>query len=121
LAEKGLIVRHLILPGQIAGSRDSLQWLVNEISREVTVSIMSQYYPAHNASHCSTLSRKIEYSEYSEVVDIVNELGIENGWIQEMGASESYLPDFERKGASESYLPDFERKEHPFLSVITDT
>ena len=97
IAQRGLIVRHLILPNGLAGSGDSLTWLVSELSPAVTVSIMSQYYPAHRASRIPSLSRTISSSEYSEVVDLVNSLGLENGWLQEMGSSEDYLPDFRRE------------------------
>lgn len=98
LAQRGLIVRHLILPNGLAGSQDSLTWLVSQVSPTVTVSIMSQYFPAHRASRISSLSRTVSPSEYSEVVKLVDRLGLENGWLQEMGASESYLPDFRRQG-----------------------
>ncbi len=104
LAQKGLIVRHLVLPNRLAGSGESLTWLVNEVSPAVTVSIMSQYFPAHRASQISLLARTISASEYSEVIKLVDELGLENGWVQEMGTQEDYLPDFERKA-------------HPFLSI----
>ncbi len=98
LAQRGLIVRHLILPGGLAGSQDSLTWLVNEVSPAVTVSIMSQYFPSHRAKRIPVLSRTISPSEYSEVVDLVNRLGLENGWLQEIGASKDYLPDFRHEG-----------------------
>ncbi len=98
LAQKGLIVRHLILPNRLAGSRDSLTWLAREISPTVTVSIMSQYFPAHRASRIPLLSRTISAGEYSEVIKLVNEIGLNNGWRQEMGAAENYLPDFEGEG-----------------------
>ncbi len=98
LAQRGLIVRHLILPNGLAGSQDSLTWLVSQVSPTVTVSIMSQYFPAHRASRISSLSRTISPLEYSEVVKLVDRLGLENGWLQEMGASENYLPDFTRQG-----------------------
>jgi putative pyruvate formate lyase activating enzyme len=103
LAQRGLIIRHLILPGGLAGSRDSLTWLVRHISPKVTVSIMSQYYPTHLASRIPELCRRISVSEYSEVLELVDALGLENGWIQEMDAAENYLPHFERDG-------------HPFLA-----
>ena len=103
VAQRGLIVRHLILPNGLAGSKESLTWLVREVSPTVTVSIMSQYFPVHQASRIPLLSRKISPPEYSEVVELVNRLGLENGWLQEMGASENYLPDFRRE-------------EHPFDS-----
>ncbi len=98
LAQRGLIVRHLILPNGLAGSEDSLTWLVREVSPTVTVSIMSQYFPAHRAPRIPLLARTISPSEYSEVVKLVARLGLENGWLQEMGASENYLPDFVRPG-----------------------
>jgi putative pyruvate formate lyase activating enzyme len=98
LAQKGLIVRHLILPDGLADSEESLTWLVRELSPTVTVSIMSQYMPMHRASRVPLLSRKITIDEHEAVLKLVNDLGIENGWAQEMGAAEEYLPDFERKG-----------------------
>jgi len=96
-AQRGLIVRHLILPNGIAGSEDSLDWLVREVSPRVAVSIMSQYYPAHRAFRYKELNRKIRPEEYEEVVRMVEELGIENGWVQGMTSAESYQPDFSEK------------------------
>jgi putative pyruvate formate lyase activating enzyme len=94
LARRGLIVRHLILPGRIAGSEDSLPWLINEVSPKVAVSIMSQYYPTFRARKYKELNRKITPEEYREVVQLAEKLGIENGWIQGMESAENYLPDF---------------------------
>ena len=68
------------------------------ISRRVTVSIMSQYYPSHLASEIPQLRRKISVVEYLAVLRLVDELGLENGWIQEMDAADNYLPDFDRGG-----------------------
>jgi putative pyruvate formate lyase activating enzyme len=98
IAQRGLIVRHLILPNRLAGSRESLAWLVNETSPAVTVSIMAQYYPAHRAPRIPLLARKINQQEYEEVLELLDEFGIENGWVQETDASDTYLPDFARKG-----------------------
>ena len=97
IARKGLIVRHLILPNGIAGSENSLNWLVKEISPRITVSIMSQYMPVHRAYRYPLLSRKILPEEYAEVVRLVERLGIINGWMQEMAATDNYLPDFSYK------------------------
>jgi putative pyruvate formate lyase activating enzyme len=97
-ALKGLIVRHLILPGQVAGSVTSLRWLANEISRNVTISIMAQYYPTHKANQFPIINRRINKEEYFEVVELVDELDLENGWIQEMDASDNYQPDFAKEG-----------------------
>jgi putative pyruvate formate lyase activating enzyme len=94
IAKKGLIIRHLILPNRIAGSEESLPWLVKEVSPKVAVSIMSQYYPAHRAYRYKELNRRISPEEYREVVSLAERLGIENGWIQGMESAESYRPDF---------------------------
>jgi len=104
LAQRGLIVRHLILPNGLAGSEESLTWLAQELGPTVTVSIMSQYSPQHRAKRIPSLSRTISMAEYEAVFKLLSDLGLENGWVQEMGASENYLPDFEREG-------------HPFASV----
>ena len=98
LARRGLIVRHLILPNGLAGSEDSLTWLADELSPTVTVSIMSQYLPLHRAKRIPLLARTISASEHAAVLKLLDELGLENGWVQEMGASENYLPDFEHEG-----------------------
>jgi putative pyruvate formate lyase activating enzyme len=98
LARKGLIVRHLILPNGLAGSEESLTWLVRDLSPTVTVSIMSQYMPMHRALRIPLLSRKITVDEHEAVLQLLTDLGIENGWVQETGAAEEYLPDFEREG-----------------------
>ncbi len=98
LARRGLIVRHLILPNGLAGSEDSLAWLAGEVSPTVTVSIMSQYLPLHRAKRIPSLARTVSVSERAAVLNLLDELGLENGWVQEMGASENYLPDFEREG-----------------------
>ena len=98
VAQKGLIVRHLILPDRLAGSRESLTWLAEEVSPAVAVSIMSQYHPVYRASEVKELSRPISNSEYNEVVRLVERLGLENGWLQHMESSLHYLPDFRREG-----------------------
>jgi putative pyruvate formate lyase activating enzyme len=105
LARKGLIVRHLVLPNGLAGSEESLTWLVEEVSPAVTVSIMSQYHPSHRALRIPTLSRTLTTAEYAEVIGIIERLGLENGWVQEMGSSDNYLPDFTVDG-------------HPFSSPV---
>ena len=94
IAQRGLIIRHLILPDKIAGSAEALAWLVKDVSPQAAVSVMSQYYPAFHASQYPEINRKITWKEYKEVVDLVEKLGIENGWIQGMDAPENYQPDF---------------------------
>ena len=98
IAQKGLIVRHLILPNGIAGSKGSLTWLAREVSPRVAVSLMSQYFPAHLAPRIPLLSRTISSEEYNEVMELVEKLGMENGWLQGMDAAHHYRPDFARDG-----------------------
>ncbi len=97
VAQKGLIVRHLILPNGLAGSAESLGWLAQELSPTVTVSIMSQYLPVHRAPGIPLLSRMISAAEYEMVMRLLDDTGLENGWVQEMGAAENYVPDFDRE------------------------
>jgi len=94
IAVSGMIVRHLILPNEIAGSKETLIWLTEELSPSVTISIMSQYYPSNRAGNIPELSRSINPGEYEEIVKLADKLGMENGWIQEMESKEYYLPDF---------------------------
>jgi putative pyruvate formate lyase activating enzyme len=98
VAQRGLIVRHLILPNDLAGSEESLRWLAKEVSPKVTVSLMAQYYPTHRAKQHPLLSRIINASEYGAALKALYEAGLENGWVQEMGSAENYLPDFDKEG-----------------------
>ncbi|GAH86801.1 unnamed protein product, partial [marine sediment metagenome] len=68
LAQRGLIVRHLILPNGLAGSEDSLAWLAGEISPTVTVSIMSQYLPLHRAPRIPRLGDKVRGGNKVDIV-----------------------------------------------------
>ncbi|MBI2853625.1 MAG: radical SAM protein [Chloroflexi bacterium] len=97
-ARRGLIVRLLVLPNDVGGCEDSLRWLAEDVSRDVTVSVMSQYFPCHRAARVPLLSRKIYGAEYARVVHSLERLGLQNGWIQEIGSAESYVPDFKREG-----------------------
>jgi putative pyruvate formate lyase activating enzyme len=98
IAYRGLITRHLILPEDLAGSGRSLRWIARELSPEVTLSVMSQYFPCHRATQFPEINRQISYAEYSRVVEVMEELEMENGWLQEMDAPANYLPDFGREG-----------------------
>jgi putative pyruvate formate lyase activating enzyme len=97
VAQRGLIVRHLILPNGLAGSRESLTWLAKEVSSRVTISLMSQYHPTHRAHQFPLLSRHISLSEYEEALRVMAELGMESGWAQDIESHKIYLPDFERR------------------------
>jgi putative pyruvate formate lyase activating enzyme len=81
VARRGMIVRHLVLPENIAGSEEALQFLANELSPQLHVALMSQYFPAYNAPDYPPLDRKITTEEYEHLVHLYKRLGF-NGWIQ---------------------------------------
>jgi putative pyruvate formate lyase activating enzyme len=98
IARRGVIVRHLILPENIAGSAESLKWLAEDVSTEITISLMSQYHPTHRASLFPEINRHISQAEYDDVMQALEESGLENGWAQDMDAPQNYLPDFDKEG-----------------------
>ncbi|MDI6757330.1 MAG: radical SAM protein, partial [Endomicrobiia bacterium] len=81
-ALKGLLVRHLILPGLAQESKQILDFIAREFSTETRVSLMSQYHPAHRADKHPELSRRITTREYEEVIEHAEKLGLENVYIQ---------------------------------------
>ena len=97
LIRRGLIVRHLVLPNDIAGSVDSLRWLKTELGAHATLSVMSQYFPTHRAGTTPLLGRKLRPSEYDRVLRFLDLLEMENGWVQDFDASEYYRPEFENR------------------------
>ena len=83
LAVKGLIVRHLVLPKRLAGTRDTLRWIAGNLGRETNISLMRQYFPAHKAKQTDGIVRKICDEEYEEAVEWLEEFDLENGWVQD--------------------------------------
>jgi len=84
IAVKGILIRHLVLPFDIAGSKKVLEFIANEIDKDTYVSIMSQYHIANKAEEYPELCRKVTHQEYSAVLDYADKLGIVNGWRQGM-------------------------------------
>lgn len=96
---KGVIVRHLLLPGCEEDSRYLLHYLHQTYKNDIYVSIMNQYTPMPQAASIPSLNRKISSEEYERIVDYAIRIGIENGFIQEGDtASESFIPAFDCKG-----------------------
>lgn len=90
----GLIIRHLILPGHIENSKAVLKYIAEEISIDVNISVMSQYYPTPRVSAHNFLGRCLTKKEYDDVIEYIDELGFSNGWIQDMSSNNNYIPDF---------------------------
>jgi len=97
IAIKGLIVRHLVLPNELAGTQKALKFIANELSRDVHVGIMAQYKPCYKAVDDPQLGRTLTPDEYRKAVRLAKESGLYNILTQELGSSEVFLPDFKRK------------------------
>jgi putative pyruvate formate lyase activating enzyme len=95
IARRGLLVRHLVLPGAVEDSRRCLAFLA-ELSPATHVSIMSQYSPQYRAARCPEINRPLTNREYDEVTDYALKLSLENAFIQELDSRHRYLPDFDR-------------------------
>ena len=94
MAESGLILRHLVLPGAVHQSIEVLRYIAREISPNLHISLMSQYYPAGRVKIDSELNRTLIQEEYNQVKSMVAELGFHRGWIQKLTSHQSYRPDF---------------------------
>lgn len=79
LAVRGLLIRHLVLPGCLAGSREVLRFIAEEISRDTWINLMDQYHPAYRAYDYPELARRITTGEYAEVVAYARSLGLHRG------------------------------------------
>ncbi|MBI5574241.1 MAG: radical SAM protein [Elusimicrobia bacterium] len=84
IAVKGLLIRHLVLPDNIAGSKKVFEFISKEISQKTYISIMAQYHPANRADEFPELQRKITNEEYSQVLNWADEFGLTYGWRQEL-------------------------------------
>ncbi|ADW17884.1 radical SAM domain-containing protein [Desulfobulbus propionicus DSM 2032] len=94
LAERGLIVRHLVLPGAVANSLGVLRFLAEELSPRLTLSLMSQYQPIEAVAGLEPLNRQLLPEEYARVVAEMERLGFAHGWVQEFSSADYYNPDF---------------------------
>ena len=95
VATGGLLVRHLVLPGQLDNSRRCLDFLAG-LDRNIAISLMSQYAPRHRAAELPELARRLSRSEYDAITDYALALGLESVFIQELESQDTYLPDFKR-------------------------
>lgn len=99
LMTRGVIVRHLLLPGCEKDSRRVLRYLHDTYRNDIYISIMNQYTPLAQVSSIPSLNRRISEEEYERILDYAIRIGIENGFIQEgETASESFIPAFDCEG-----------------------
>ena len=108
LLKRGLVIRLLVLPNDVGSIRESIEWVRDELSPRVAISLMAQYYPTHQAEtnkRYVLLSRRIRELEWLKATAALEELGMEEGWVQEFD------------GASYYYRPDFNDAERPFRDI----
>ena len=102
MMQKGVIVRHLLLPGHKGNARDIIKYVHDTYGDQVYLSLMSQYTPFDRLKEkpeCRELCRKVTKREYQAVVDYAIELGVKNAFIQEGDvAKESFIPEFDGEG-----------------------
>jgi putative pyruvate formate lyase activating enzyme len=108
LLKRGLVIRLLVLPNDLAGIEENLRWIRDELSPQVAISLMAQYYATNKAAtdeRYILLSRRISEREWCEAVELLEELGMEEGFMQEYEAASYY------------YRPDFTDKDQPFKDI----
>ena len=108
LLKRGLMIRLLVLPNDIADIESNLLWIRDELSPKTAISLMAQYYATNKAAtddRYILLSRRISEGEWFEAVSLLNDLGIEDGFMQEY------------ESASHYYRPDFTDAEKPFKDI----
>ena len=108
LLKRGLLIRLLVLPNDIAGIEENLRWIGDELSPRTAISLMAQYYATNKAATDERnilLSRRISEREWYEAVSLLEELGMEEGFMQEYESATHY------------YRPDFTDADEPFRDI----
>ena len=99
IMKKGVIVRHLMLPGGIKDSKAVVKYLYETYGNQIFISLMNQYTPLPHVADYPEIDRKLKKFEYDRLVDYAISLGVENGFIQEgETAEESFIPAFTNEG-----------------------
>jgi putative pyruvate formate lyase activating enzyme len=108
LLQSGLLIRLLVLPNDMAGIAENLRWIRDELSPKTAISLMAQYYATNKAAtdpRYILLSRRISEGEWFQAVSLLDDLGMEEGFMQEY------------ESASHYYRPDFADAENPFKDI----
>ena len=101
MMKKGVIVRHLLLPGYLQNGKNVVKYLYENYGDSIYISLMNQYTPLPQVEAYPEINRKVTEEEYEELVDYAIDLGVENGFIQEGDtAKESFIPEFKGEGVT---------------------
>ncbi len=99
IIQKGLIIRHLVLPANVEESKNILLWINENLPDDTHISLMSQYTPYGNIKDFKELNRRLTTAEYNKVVDFFLDLGLKNGFMQEKSSAKTdFIPDFDGTG-----------------------
>lgn len=99
ILQKGLLVRHLVLPSNVNDSKKILLWIKENLGEDTYVSLMSQYTPYGEAKNHKEINRRLMTAEYRKVVDYFFEIGLKNGYMQEKSSSNTkFIPKFDNFG-----------------------
>lgn len=99
IIEKGIIIRHLMLPGLLFDSKKILDTIYSTFGDDVYISIMNQYIPMHNACNYPEINKPLNQKHYDSLIDYAASIGIINGFVQEEGTnSKNYVPSFNNEG-----------------------
>lgn len=90
IIKRGLIIRHLVMPGNISGTDKIMEFIAGELSKDTYISLMSQYLPCYRAAHFKEISQRLTYQEYRDAQMSMRRYGLYNGWIQEEGGLERF-------------------------------
>jgi len=83
IIKAGIIIRHLVLPNNIAGTEEIMRFIAEELSVDTCISLMSQYLPYHKAAEFSEIERRLKLKEYEAAKEMMEKCGLANGWVQE--------------------------------------
>lgn len=98
IIKKGLIIRHLVIPNHLLNTKKVLTWITKNLPKEVYISVMTQYFPEYKALKMEDINRKISEEEYTKIEQIVDNLGIENGYMQDLEENEKkYVPKWNKE------------------------
>ena len=104
MMQRGVIVRHLLLPGYLNNAKEVVQYVYDTYGDKVFLSLMNQYTPLPQVEKYPEINRRATEEEYEELVNFAIEIGVENGFIQEgETAEESFIPEFNNEGIQEKY------------------
>lgn len=92
---RGMILRHLVLPEDLSGTRETLLWVRDNLPRTITLSLMAQFSPLHRSREFPALNRRLSTAEYENAVDFAWELGFENVFVQDLDSQDHGIPDFQ--------------------------